>query len=273
MVENENEYIISGGEEGKKRLDVISEILNRYTKNILEIDGRLDGKRFLDMGCGGGSIALMVAKMVGKTGYVTAIDFDKEIVELARKDAIQHRINNVTYKTLNAYDIDYKDVFDIAYARFLLSHLKDPLTVIRNMLKALKPKGRLIIEDVDFSGHFCIPGCKAFDSYLHYYVTAAKNNGQDANIGLSLVKLFKIANVRSVEFDVIQPAYNHGKGKWVAYLTMTRIKETIIKQGLASADDIRHILEQLEEFAKNEDSIISLPRIFRVWGVKSLAGC
>jgi hypothetical protein len=136
------------------------------------------------------------------------------------------------------------------------------------MIRAVKPGGRIIVEDIDFSGHFCHPASEAFNLYLHYFVTAAKNNGQDPNIGLRLFALFDAAGVAETGYDVIQPFYNEGKGKWMAYYTMDKIKATVLKQHLAQEEDIDSVLASLEAFTNNQSSIISLPRIFRVWGVK-----
>lgn len=267
-MEEENKYIIKGGEEGKKRLDVIAEILNGHTKQLIEIDSSIEGKRFLDVGSGGGSVSLMASHMVGAKGSVTAIDFDNEIIELSKADAKSLNVENIFYRALDAYELDYENEFDIAYSRFLLSHLQKPEIVLNKMVKSLKQGGRIIIEDIDFSGHFCFPNSEAFDSYLNYFVTAAKNNGQNPNIGLSLFELFKSEQIGEIKFDVIQPFYNDGKGKWMAYFTMDKIKETVIKQKLADSNSIGKLLLELKRFTEDKNSLISLPRIFRVWGVK-----
>lgn len=142
------------------------------------------------------------------------------------------------------------------------------MTVLRKMLQALKPGGQLIVEDIDFSGHFCHPPCKAFDLYQQYFVTAAKNNGQNSNIGLSLFEMFTQAGVQNIKFDVIQPCFSEGQGKWMAYYTMDKIKDTVLKQGLASEEEIERVLRELEEFTNEKSTIMSLPRIFRVGGGK-----
>lgn len=264
----ENDYIIKGGEEGKKRLEVIAEILNLQTKKLIENGGSIEGKKFLDVGSGGGSVSLMVSQMVGAKGSVTSIDFDNEIIQLSKNDATSLNVKNISYRILDAYELDYENEFDIAYSRFLLSHLQRPAVVLNKMIKSLKKGGRIIIEDIDFSGHFCFPNSEAFDSYLNYFVTAAKNNGQNPNIGLSLFELFKSEQIDEIQFDVIQPFYNEGKGKWMAYFTMDKIKETVIKQKLADSNSIEKLLLELKRFTEDKNSLISLPRIFRVWGIK-----
>lgn len=262
-------YIITGGEEGKKRLGTLSEVLYPYELSLLQQQGLTQGMSFLDAGCGGGHVSLMVAGMVGDAGRVTGVDFDKDIIELDRKEAIERGVTNVSYEVLSAYDMQYAGEFDMAYARFLLSHLIEPLSVLKKMVASVKPGGRVIVEDIHFSGHFSYPLCKAFDDYVTLFTATASQRGQNAEIGPVLPSLFADAGLTDIGFDVIQPVFNRGDGKWMAYITMDKIKDAVKEQGLADDATIQKILNEIEAFTKDETTIISLPRIFRVWGTKT----
>jgi ubiquinone/menaquinone biosynthesis C-methylase UbiE len=269
-MKNENNYIIKGGEEGKKRLGLLSEILETYTRSFIKSVVNLKGKRFLDVGSGGGHVSLMASDMVGQEGQVTAIDFDAEIIKLAAGDAKELGIENIIYRTLDAYALDYENEFDIVFARFLLSHLQNPEIVLNKMISSVKKGGAVIIEDIDFSGHFCYPHSDAFMDYVNYFSKASQNNGQHPDIGKQLLSMLKDQNqLYDIRFDVIQPVFKSGDGKWMAYITMDKIKETLLQQGLANQDDIEKTLSELKQFTEDKNSIISLPRIFRVSCLKS----
>lgn len=261
-------YIISGGKDGKSRLKTLSETLYLYTKSLLEAQGLTSGKTFLDLGCGGGDVSFMAAEMAGPTSNITAVDFDEEILSLAQQEASNLHISNIRFQRAGAYDIKYNNEFDIAYARFLLSHLTEPATALALMVKSVKPGGKVIVEDLQFSGHFCYPYCEAFEKYIQYYTLAATHNGHHPEIGLSLFTLFREAGLKDVGVEIIQPCFHTGQGKWMAYITLDRIKDTLVKQGIATMPAIQQILQELEAFTLNETTIISLPRIFRVWGTK-----
>ena len=55
---------------------------------------------------------------------------------------------------------------------------------------------------------------------------------------------------------------------WMGWLTLDRIKDTLITQGISSPEDISGLLNEIEAFTNDESTIMSLPRIFRVWGTK-----
>jgi len=67
------DYIISGGSEGKARLNILSAILQDPTRALLEANGLTTGTFFLDAGCGGGNVARMAAAIAGSTGRVTGV--------------------------------------------------------------------------------------------------------------------------------------------------------------------------------------------------------
>ncbi len=259
-------YIIEGGLEGKKRLNILSGVLKESTQELIERDGSIAGKRFLDIGCGGGHVALMVAEKVGADGFVSAIDFDEEIIKLARQDAAAKNLKNISFSVQSTDALSDHNSYDIVYARFLLSHLKNPVAVLGKMVRALVPGGRLIVEDIDFSGHYCYPSCRSFNAYVSLFQAAARNNGHDADIGLSLFEKLQSCGLQEVRYDVKQPVFNTGDGKWMAYVTMDKIKNTLLTQQLVSSAEVNAILRELEVFTRNEHTIISLPRIFSVWG-------
>ncbi|MFM9027833.1 MAG: methyltransferase domain-containing protein [Bacteroidota bacterium] len=268
-METRNNYIIQGGEEGKSRLNVLSDVLKSTTRSLLESVGKLSGKRLLDIGSGGGHVSLMMSELVGPKGFVTAIDFDQEIIRLSVADAKALGIENVAYCAMDAYALEYENEFDVAYSRFLLSHLQQPQVVLNKMARSVRSGGSVVVEDIDFSGHFCYPTSDAFTAYVNYYSTVSRNNGQNPDLGLYLQSLFNAESLlEDIRLEVIQPCFNEGRGKWMAYFTMDKIKETVIKQGLADAVTIDAVLSELKKFTEDNQSIISLPRIFRVSGVK-----
>jgi len=259
-------YIIAGGQEGKDRLNVLSGVMSPYTKELLLKCGLKEGSHFLDNGCGGGNVAIMVAEIVGNKGKVVGTDKDADIIKLAEKDAAQKGLKNIQFTNTSAYELNYQKEFDIVYARFLLSHLIDPEIALQKMKEAANRGGKIIIEDIQFSGHFCYPANAAFDKYVQLYTAAVKQKGADANIGPGLPELLKQAGIQNISFDVIQPTFQAGEGKWMAYITLDKIKASVIEEGLATEGEITELLLALENFTKDTNSIISLPRIFRVFG-------
>jgi ubiquinone/menaquinone biosynthesis C-methylase UbiE len=265
---NDTHYVIAGGQEGKSRLNVLADAMYPYTKSLLVSLGLKEGISFLDNGCGGGNVSLMLANMIGN-GKITAIDFDETIIALAKQDAVDNNINNIMFEANSAYQIACENEFDISYARFLLSHLERPLEALKKMATATKTGGKVVVEDIQFSGHFCYPSNKAYDEYLKLYSGVVKRKGGNAEIGPELVQLFHEASITDIGFDIVQPTFTKGQGKWMAYLTLEKIKYSLVNEGIVEAAVVDDLLQELKVFTEDEATMMSLPRVFRVWGTKA----
>jgi hypothetical protein len=69
---------------------------------------------------------------------------------------------------------------------------------------------------------------------------------------------------------VFQPAHIHGEGKLMAPITMSRISDALTAEGLATESEAQWILTELNHAAADCDTVISLPRIFQVWGKRAV---
>ena len=62
--------------------------------------------------------------------------------------------------------------FDVAHARFLFEHVPDPLAVVRGMLRAVRPGGRIVLEDDDHACSACGPRRPAAWAVWHRLLAA-----------------------------------------------------------------------------------------------------
>ncbi|MBX2930636.1 MAG: methyltransferase domain-containing protein [Chitinophagaceae bacterium] len=265
----QSNYVIEGGKQGKERLNVLSNALEQYTLSLLQKCGVAVGNSFLDCGCGGGNVSIMAARLVGNTGKVKGIDADSSIIQLAKQDAQALQLTNITFEAISIDDIMYQEIFDTVYARFLLSHLNNPLIALQKMIAAAKPNGKIIVEEIQFSGHFCYPYNAAFYTYLELYAAVVKKKNGNAELGIEMPSLFAKTSLTNIDFDIIQPAFNNASGKWMAYITLDKIKAAIIAENIASDIEVENLLKELKTFTEDTTTMISLPRIFRVWGTKN----
>ena len=112
-------------------------------------------------GCGGGRVTLAMARLVGPSGMVTGVDMDRVKLGLAQQDAERENIAHVSFRQLDANQLDYGGGYDLVYARFLLTHLSDPLSTLQDMVNAAKPGGVIVVEDLDHAAIFSYPVCPA----------------------------------------------------------------------------------------------------------------
>ena len=259
-------YIIRGGVEGKKRLEVVARVLWPSTSRVLEEAGLAPGMRCLDLGCGGGDVTLQLAASVGPQGQVIGVDMDETTLDLARQSAKRMGLGNIQFRNLKVQDWIEETQYDCIYCRFLLTHLADPIRVLRQMLQAVRPGGVAIVEDIDFGGHFCHPQCAGFDAYVRLYRAAVRRQGADADIGPKLYGMLLDAGWRDVKLNVVQPTFAFGEGKGIAVLTLINIADSLLEEKLATESELQSAIDDLTRFTDNPRTLMSLPRVFQLWG-------
>jgi 2-polyprenyl-3-methyl-5-hydroxy-6-metoxy-1,4-benzoquinol methylase len=258
-------YAIEGGEEGKRRLNLLAEIMQTTTRRLLSAAGLRAGDRCLDVGCGGGHVTLDMARIVGPGGTAVGIDFDREILELAHHDAREAGLGNAEFAVADAASFD-GGPFDLAYARFLLSHVSEPEQVLSHIATLVRPGGRVVLEDIDVTGCFCHPRDPAYDRCLDLYTQAVASGGGDANLGRRLPVLALDSGLRDAQWNVFQPVHASGPHKQIMALTMEKISAAVLRHGLAAGDEIDEILAGMRMFAADPMTFVSMPRIVQVWG-------
>ena len=263
-------YAIRGGKEGKKRLDLLASVLLPTTMQLLQSAGLTTGMKCLDVGCGGGHVSILMANVVGSKGRVVGTDTDAGILALAKEDAEAAKAANVTFQQLDACACVWHKEFELTYARFLLSHLNEPQNCLASMVEACLPGGRIVIEDTDFAGSLCYPVSAVYERYKELYQELVKRRGGDPNIGPKLAAMLRGAGVQEIDLDVIQPAHIQGEGKLMAPFTMSRLSRALIAEGMATEHEVQEIVTELNQIATDSETLISLPRIFQVWGKRAL---
>ncbi len=258
-------YVLRGGAAGAARLAVLGRVFWPTTHALLERVGVRSGMRVLDLGCGSGQVSVELARLVAPEGEVIAIDADAEVLKHARALARERGVE-VRFEQRDALEDDGHRDLDLAYARFLLSHVRDPAATLARMRRTLRPGGVLVVEDVDFAGHFCHPPCAAFERYVELYVAAARLRGADATIGPRLPALLREAGLEAIEVDVVQPAFLDGDGKRIAQLTLDGIRDTVVAAGLASDAEIDALLAELDAHRRAPGTLQTVARVVRAWG-------
>jgi SAM-dependent methyltransferase len=259
-------YVIRGGLEGRERLRMLGRVIWPTTEVLLARVGIPPDAQCLDVGCGGGDVTVAIARLV-PDGSVVGIDYDAEKVVLARDEAASAHCRNVEYRVADVMDPPGNgEFFDVVYARFLLTHLPDPVVAATNMAAQLEPGGVLIVEDIDFRGHFCEPHCQAFRRFVDWYTQAVQGRGCDPNIGPRLPGILRDAGLADIDMHVVQPAGFTGEVKLITAITLEAIADSVLDAGIATVDEFNATVDELYEFARTDGTVMSVPRIVQSWG-------
>jgi ubiquinone/menaquinone biosynthesis C-methylase UbiE len=101
------------------------------------------GDQVVDAGCGFGDTAVALARLVGPSGSVLAIDCCDGFLEFGRRDAEAAGVNNVTFLEADVQSYPFKPVHDFCFSRFGTQFFENPVAGLRNMRSSLKPGGTM----------------------------------------------------------------------------------------------------------------------------------
>jgi SAM-dependent methyltransferase len=238
------------------------------TLAVLDRAGLAPGLDVLDLGCGGGDATIEIAQLVGPTGRVVGIDMDAGVLAHARAAADACGVS-VHWRQSRIEDLDEESSFDIVYARFLLSHLPDPVDALRRMRIALRPHGRVVVEDIDIATHAHWPPSAAFQRYVELYAATGRIRGVDPSIGPRLPALLIDAGLEDIDVSISMPVFGRGEGKTIGRLTLSNIAETAIDEGLTNREEIDRLLADLAAHEADSRSIQSTAQVFQAIGHRS----
>ena len=102
------------------------------------------GERVLDVGCGAGDVALAAARSAGPECRVVGVDLSVPMLETARRRAAQAGLGNVSFVSGDAQTHGFgESEFDVVVSRFGVMFFADPVAAFTNVVRALRPGGRL----------------------------------------------------------------------------------------------------------------------------------
>jgi ubiquinone/menaquinone biosynthesis C-methylase UbiE len=106
----------------------------------------------LDLGCGTGAIARMIASRKDCRGRITAIDISPYLVQVGKQLAVEEGLaDKIDFLTGDAHSVtELQGQFDVVIMHTLVSHVVDPATVLQEARRLLHPEGRIVVFDGDF---------------------------------------------------------------------------------------------------------------------------
>lgn len=255
------EYVhgFTGAEQA--RLTRMQELLNQRE---LEVLGLSEERSILDVGAGLGQMARLMARGSGRR--VLGIERDPRQIEEARRQAdaegegglVELRQGDATDLPLSEAE---KGSFDLVRARFLLEHVPDPESVVREMVQAARVGGRVVLVDDDHDLMRFHPHLPVVDRAWEVYWRSYGELGCDPLIGRRLPELLLGAGARPTRIESIFYGACNGMELFPAIVdnlvgVLEGAEEGLAERGLFSREQMAEALGALGEWRELPDASV-----------------
>ncbi len=116
--------------------------------NPLSLGKISQGEQILDIGCGAGVDTILAALIVGPKGSVVGVEIVPEMIARAESNLQMMELDNVNFQKTSGEDLPFSDdTFDVVISNGVINLIPDKEAALSEMIRVLKPAGRLMVAD------------------------------------------------------------------------------------------------------------------------------
>lgn len=231
------------------------------TSDRLASTGVTDGWDCLDVGCGGGSIALWLAERVAPTGTVLATDIRPGPLE--SRPGLRVATHDVAVDPLPEAG------FDLIVARLVLRHLPQRQQVLNKLVRTLKPGGWLQVDEFDTSYEPLLlapdePAARLYEKFLAAKEFVMRSSGVDPKCGRRIAAAMREAGLVGIDPQPYVQVRRPGSADLELLANHTRQ----LRDGLLAAGMSEDELDELRDLVRAPDFRASSSVMYSVHGRK-----
>ena len=209
----------------KKRLALMSSLLDPMHRRHIESLGISRDARVLEVGCGNGSMSARMAEHVAPDGQIVALDLDLSLVDNVRAPGVEFRQGDILTGPVDPGG------FDFVTARAVLHHVADAKAAIGNLVASLRPGGAILLIEPDF-----LPVSVAepleIRTFWSGWLAWSRERNIDYHIGRTLAPQLAAHGLKEIAGTAETAIYNGGS-PWADYWreTITELRGDLLKSG------------------------------------------
>ncbi len=242
----------------------------RHAQRTAEVQARFflpylrPGMHLVDCGCGTGSITVGLAEAVSP-GEVTGIEISSSDVDLARERGKQGGHTNLRFEVADVYELPFpNESVDATFFHAIVGHLNDPVRVLREAHRVLKPGGVVGLRQREGSLDIVTgPFAEPIGQQILGTLVGDNQFGRDLHVGLHLSELVLEAGFGRVEqtasyecFSTPESIRSHA-AMLITRFSQPEFVDRVINRGLTDRRSVEEMVANLKVWREHPASSLS----------------
>ena len=185
-----HEYELGHSDRELKRLRLQAQLVDPITREFFREAGVTRGMRVLDVGSGAGDTALLTAELVEESGEVLGVDRAPVAVAAAQDRVKALGKRNISFHQGDLDTLGFAKKFDAAAGRYVLMFNPNPVAMVKNIARLVRPGGVIVFHEVDWHGTRSNPAVPTYDQCHQWIVRTFKKIGTNPHMGQDLHSTF-----------------------------------------------------------------------------------
>jgi ubiquinone/menaquinone biosynthesis C-methylase UbiE len=270
--ETTDRYHLGVSQEELARLGFQHQVWQEVTQRLWSLADFGPGRTLLDLGCGPGFTTLELARLVGQSGHIHAVDSASQFTDYLRSQLKSGETGNVSVHDCDVHDLPLKDAtVDGAFARWLLCFVNDPQRVCDEVARVLRPGGVFVAWDYfNYRAVGVFPENPAIRRLFDAYYRSALDHGGSYDIAQNLPGMLIHSGFEVQHMEPINRAARPGSNTWAWVSEFNKgYVPKLVETGLLTPEEAAELRAAWAEAESNPAAFFFSPPMLGIVAVKA----
>ena len=224
---------------------------------------------FIDIGCGPATVAYAISQQYPNINvYCLDINFHRLCHFIQQKTTNNNSVYSVVANTLQIPFSQHK--FDFVFSRFLFEYIREPEQAMQEMIRILKPGGRIFVQDIDGQLTLHYPQPAFLENNIQKIINTMKLYGFDPFVGRKLYNMMFLSHLSDIDVKVEPYNLTWGKKKkehieqWIHKMNVLK---PLVIEALGTESKADQMIEASIQFYCREETLL-YTSLFSVTAIK-----